>query len=62
MLDFSNLTTEQEAFFNDLWENNKRESEQSTESLKDINAYIAHRRQQEQSQAKAAEVIKSKMV
>lgn len=61
MLDFSNLTPEQKAFFNDMWENHQRESEQNNDSTKAFEDYISKRRAQEDDQAKAVEVLKSKM-
>ena len=61
MIDFSNLTPEQKAFFTDMWESHQRESENQSESLKDFNAYIERKRKQEEAQTEAAEVLKSKM-
>ena len=61
MLDFSNLTPEQKAFFTDMWESHQRESENHSESLKDFQAYIERKRKQEDEQAQAAEILKSKM-
>ncbi len=62
MIDFSNLTPEQQAFLNEIWESHQQGTEQHDESLKDCNAYIERRRKQEDNQAKAAEVLKSKML
>ena len=61
MLDFSNLTQEQQAFFNSMWESHQKESENHSESLKDFNAYIERKRKQEDEQAQAAEILKTKM-
>lgn len=61
MLDFSNLTPEQKAFFTDMWESHQRENENESESLKEFNAYIERKRKQEDEQAQAAEILKSKM-
>ena len=61
MIDFNNLTDEQKAFFTDMWESHQRESEHHSESLKDFNAYIERKRKQEDAQAEAAEILKSKM-
>ncbi len=61
MIDFNNLTDEQKAFFTDMWESHQRESENHSESLKDFNAYIERKRKQEDAQAEAAEILKSKM-
>ena len=61
MIDFSNLTAEQKEFFNSMWENHQRENENQSESLKDFNAYIERKRKQEDEQAQAAEILKSKM-
>lgn len=61
MIDFQNLTPDQKAFFTDMWENHQRENESQSESLKDFNAYIERKRKQEDAQAEAAEVLKSKM-
>lgn len=44
-----------------MWESHQRENEQSSESLKDFQAYIERKRKQEDDQAKAAEILKSKM-
>lgn len=61
MLDFSNLTPEQKEFFNTMWENHQRDNENQSESLKDFQAYIERKRKQEDEQAQAAEILKSKM-
>lgn len=61
MIDFSNLTPEQKAFFNEMWESHQRENESQSESLKDFQAYIERKRKQEDAQAEAAEILKSKM-
>lgn len=61
MLDFSNLTQEQKQFFSDMWESHQRESENQSESLKGFQAYIERKRKQEDAQAEAAEILKSKM-
>lgn len=61
MIDFNNLTPEQKEFFTQMWESHQRENEQSSESLKDFQAYIERKRKQEDDQAKAAEILKSKM-
>lgn len=62
MLDFSNLTPEQKAFFNEMWESHQRDNEQNNDSTKAFEKYISKRRAQEDNQAQAAEVLKSKMV
>ena len=62
MIDFNNLTPEQKAFFTQMWENHQRESEQNNDSTKAFEKYISKRRAQEDNQAQAAEVLKSKMV
>lgn len=62
MLDFQNLTDEQKAFFNDLWESHQRENEHVDDSAKEFETYIAKRRKLEDDQARAAEVLKTKMV
>ena len=62
MIDFTNLTEEQHEFFNSLWENHQKQDEQTDESTKSFNAYIEQRRKQEDDQAKAAEVLKTKFV
>ena len=62
MIDFANLTDEQKAFFNDLWESNQRDNAQSNNSAESFNAYIEQRRKLEADQARAAEVLKSKMI
>ena len=61
MIDFSNLTPEQKAFFNEMWENHQQESKQSEDSINSFTAYLERRRKQEDDQARAAEVLKSKM-
>lgn len=61
MIDFNNLTDEQKAFFTDMWENHQRDNESQNKSLKDFNAYIERKRKQEDEQAQAAEILKSKM-
>lgn len=61
MIDFNNLTPEQKAFFTDMWESHQRENENESESLKDFNAYLERKRKQEDEQAQAAEILKSKM-
>ena len=61
MIDFANLTDEQKAFFNDLWESHQRQNEQSTESVKDFNAYLQRRRKHEDEQAQAAKHLKNLM-
>ncbi len=62
MIDFSNLTDEQKEFFNNMWENHQRESENHSESLKDFQAYIERKREQEDAQIEATEVLKNKMI
>lgn len=62
MIDFANLTDEQKTFFNDLWESHERDNAQSNDSTESFNAYIEQRRKQEESQVRAAEVLKTKMV
>lgn len=62
MLDFSNLTAEQRAFFNEMWEQHQAQREQSDDSVTMLNAYLEKNRQRDESQAKAAEALKSKMV
>lgn len=62
MLDFSNLTTEQQAFFNEMWEQHKAQREQSDDSVTMLNAYLEKNRKREDNQAKAAEALKAKMV
>ena len=62
MLDFSNLTTEQQAFFNEMWERHQAHIEQSDDSVTMLNAYLEKNRQREDNQAKAAEALKAKMV
>ncbi len=62
MIDFSNLTDEQKEFFNSMWENHQRENEQTDDSAKSFQTYIEQRRKIEDNQAKAAEVLKSKMI
>lgn len=62
MIDFSNLTDEQKVFFNDMWESHQKQSQQSDDSVKSFNAYIEKHRKQEDNQARAAEVLKTKMV
>ncbi|MBQ6649586.1 MAG: hypothetical protein IJM66_12145 [Muribaculaceae bacterium] len=62
MLDFSNLTAEQRAFFNEMWERHQAQREQSDDSVTMLNAYLEKNRQREDSQAKAAEALKAKMV
>lgn len=62
MVDFSNLTDEQKTFFNEMWESHQRENEHSNDSAKAFEDYISKRRAQEDNQAQAAEVLKSKMV
>ena len=61
MIDFSNLTPEQKAFFNEMWENHQQESKQSEDSINSFTAYIERRRKQEDDQERAAEVLKSRM-
>ena len=61
MLDFSNLTQEQQDFFNEMWENHLRESEQNGDSIKAFNAYVEQRRKREESQEQAAQHLKSLM-
>jgi len=61
MLDFSNLTPEQKELFTQMWESRQQENEQSNDSAKAFEDYISKRRAQEDDQAKAAEVLKSKM-
>lgn len=61
MIDFNNLTPEQKEFFNTMWENHQRDNENQSESLKDFQAYIERKRKQEDEQAQAAEILKSKM-
>lgn len=61
MIDFNNLTPEQKAFFTDMWESHQRENESQSESLRDFQAYIERKRKQEDEQAQAAEILKSKM-
>lgn len=62
MIDFNNLTPEQKEFFTQMWESHQRENEQSSESLKDFQAYIERKRKQEDAQMEATEVLKTKMV
>ena len=62
MIDFNNLTPEQKEFFTQMWESHQQENEQSNDSAKAFEDYISKRRAQEDDQAKAAEVLKSKMV
>lgn len=62
MLDFSNLTAEQRAFFNEMWEQHQAQREQSDDSVQAFQCYIEKHRQQEDNQAKAAEALKAKMV
>ena len=62
MIDFSNLTDEQKEFFNSMWENHQRENEQTDDSANSFQTYIEQRRKIEDNQAKAAEVLKSKMI
>ena len=62
MIDFSNLTQEQKVFFNDLWKQHQAQAQQTEDSSKSFDAYIANVRNQEQNQAQAAEVMKAKMV
>ncbi len=62
MIDFQNLTQEQKQFFSDMWESHQRENEQNNDSTKEFEKYISKRRAQEDNQAKAAEVLKTKMV
>lgn len=61
MIDFSNLTPEQKAFFNEMWENHQQESKQSEDSINSFTAYLERRRKQEDDQERAAEVLKSRM-
>jgi len=61
MIDFSNLTAEQKEFFNSMWENHQKESQHQEDSINSFTAYLERRRKQEDEQAKAAEVLKSKM-
>lgn len=61
MIDFNNLSEEQKAFFNEMWESHQQEGEQSTESVLAFQKYVEKRRKQEDSQAQAAEILKSKM-
>ncbi len=61
MIDFNNLSEEQKAFFNEMWESHQQEDEQSTESVLAFQKYVEKRRKQEDSQAQAAEILKSKM-
>ena len=62
MLDFSNLTAEQQAFFNEMWEQHQAQREQSDDSVTMLNAYLEKNKQREETQAKAAEALKTKMV
>lgn len=62
MIDFSNLTPEQKAFFNEMWESHQRESENHSESLKGFQVYIERKRKQEDAQMEATKVLKTKMV
>lgn len=62
MIDFANLTDEQKAFFNDLWESHQRDNAQSNDSIESFNAYIEQRRKLEDNQTRAAEALKSKMI
>ena len=62
MLDFNNLTEQQKEFFTTLWEQHQEQAEQSSESVKHFNSYVEQYRKQEESQAKAAEALKSRMV
>lgn len=62
MIDFENLTEQQKEFFTTLWEQHAQQTEKESDSAKSFNDYIANRRQQEESQAKAAEALKSKMI
>lgn len=62
MIDFNNLTQAQKEFFTQMWESHQRENEHSNDSAKAFKDYISKRRAQEDNQAQAAEVLKSKMV
>lgn len=62
MIDFNNLTDDQKAFFNELWEQHQQQGQHEKDSTKSFEAYIAQRRKQEENQAKAAEILKTKMV
>lgn len=61
MLDFNNLTQEQQDFFNKMWENHLQENERNGDSIKAFNAYVEKRRKQEDEQAKATEHLKTLM-
>ena len=61
MIDFNNLSEEQKAFFNEMWESHQQEDEQSTESVKAFQCYVEQRRKQEDEQAKATEHLKALM-
>lgn len=62
MIDFNNLTENQKEFFNSIWEQHQAQREQSDDSVTMLNAYLEKNRQREDSQAKAAEALKAKMV
>jgi hypothetical protein len=62
MLDFQNLTDQQKEFFSALWEDKQQQAEQTSDSLKACNAFIEKHRKQQESQAKAAEALKSRLV
>lgn len=62
MIDFNNLTEQQKEFFTTLWEQHAQQTEKESDSIKSFNDYIANRRQQEESQAKVVEILKSKMI
>lgn len=62
MIDFNNLTENQKEFFNSMWEQHQAQREQSDDSVTMLNAYLEKNRQRDESQAKAAEALKAKMV
>ena len=61
MLDFSNLTHEQKEFFSEMWEQHQAQREQQQTKSDGVNAYLAKRRKLEDSQAAAAEQLKTLM-
>ncbi len=61
MLDFNNLTQEQQDFFNEMWLKHQENKEQTTESVKAFQRYAEQRRKQEDDQAKATEHLKTLM-
>ncbi len=61
MLDFNNLTQEQQDFLSKMWENHLQENERNGDSIKAFNAYVEQRRKQEESQEQAAQHLKTLM-